>query len=116
MCVLDEESRPIGLYRNTRPVITEIDLEPGLTVVVFTDGMIHAGSRTGKSLDILEILQNLLKGEEPSAQFLSDTLLEKAVRLDQQRPVDDISVVVMQVLSLTGDEVRRMSVRLPVDR
>ena len=116
VCVLDEESRPIGLYRNTRPVITEIDLEPGLTVVVFTDGMIHAGSRTGKSLDILEILQNLLKGEEPSAQFLSDTLLEKAVRLDQQRPVDDISVVVMRVLSLTGDEVRRMSVRLPVDR
>ncbi len=111
---LNEESRPIGLYRDTRPVITEVNLEPGLTVVAFTDGMVHAGSRTGESLDIAEILAELLDEEEPGAQYLADVLLEQAVRLDQGRPVDDISVIVMRVLSRTGDDVRRMSVRLPV--
>lgn len=113
--ILDEESKPIGLYRGTRPVITEVDLEAGLTVVVFTDGMVHAGSRTGEKLDICELIQVLLDQEEPTAQFMADNLLEQAVRLDQQRPVDDISVVVMRVLSRSGDEVRRMSVRLPLD-
>jgi len=112
--LLDEPSGPIGLYRDTRPVITEIDLEPGLTVVVFTDGLVHAGSRTGESMHIQEAIQDLLECEEPSAQYLADSLLENAMRLDQQRPVDDITVVVMRVVSHTGDEVRRMSVRLPV--
>lgn len=111
---LNEESRPIGLYRDTRPVITEVNLEPGLTVVAFTDGIVHAGSRTGESLDISEILAELLDEEEPTAQYLADVLLEQAVRLDQGRPVDDISVIVMRVLSRIGDDVRRMSVRLPV--
>ena len=112
---LNEESSPIGLYRDTRPVITEVNLEPGLTVVAFTDGMVHAGSRTGESLDITEILAELLDEEEPGAQYLADALLEHAIRLDQGRPADDISVIVMRVLSRTGDDVRRMSVRLPVE-
>lgn len=113
--ILNEESKPIGLYRGTRPVITEVNLESGLTVIAFTDGMVHAGSRTGEKLDIAELIQDLLDQEEPNAQCMADTLLEQAVRLDQQRPVDDISVVVMRVLSRSGDEARRMSVRLPVN-
>lgn len=112
---LSEESRPIGFYRDTRPVINEVDLVPGLTVVAFTDGLVHAGSRSGQSLDVEETLWDLLEDEAPGAQFLADSLLEHAMRLDQQRPVDDISVVVMRVLSRCGDDVRRMSVRLPVD-
>jgi hypothetical protein len=34
--------------------------------------------------------------------------------LDDGRPSDDISVVVLQVLPKLGDLVRRMTVRLPV--
>ena len=37
------------------------------------------------------------------------------MHLDQNRPVDDISVVVLRVMQHTGDEVRRMSVRLPLE-
>ncbi len=44
---LDEESRPVGLYRDTRPVITEVSLEPGLTAIVFSDGLTYAGDRVG---------------------------------------------------------------------
>lgn len=112
---LDEPSLPIGLYRGTRPVITELDLEPGLTTVVYTDGMVHAGSRYGQSLDLKTSLQVLLEDEDPTPQFIADTLLESAMKLDQGRPIDDISIVVLRVMSRTGDEVRRMSVRLPLD-
>ena len=46
---------------------------------------------------------------------IADALLEEAVTLDDGRPVDDISVVVLKVLKRRGDAVRRMTVRLPID-
>jgi len=111
---LEESSIPIGLYRDTRPVISEIHLEPGLTVVVFSDGLVHAGERYGKPMDIGITLADLLLDEAPSAQFIADTLLAQAMNLDQQRPVDDISIVVLQVIDPSGDDIRRMFVRLPL--
>lgn len=112
--LLDEDSKPIGLYRDTRPVITEVHLDPGLTALVYTDGLVYAGDRTGERMDVRACLQALVEGEDPSPQSISDSLLEYAVRLDQNRPVDDISVVVLRVSSHSGDEVRRMMVRLPL--
>src|SRR3990172_145791 len=66
--ILDEESLPVGLYRGTRPVICEVPLEPGLTVVVFSDGLVHAGSRYNQSVDVISHLQAFLEDEEPSVQ------------------------------------------------
>jgi serine phosphatase RsbU (regulator of sigma subunit) len=112
--VLEEDCKPIGLYRGTRPVITEAALEPGLTAVIYTDGLTNAGDRTGETMDVVACLQALLEEECPSPQFIADSLLEHAVRLDRGRPVDDISVVVIGILHYTGDDVRRMTVRLPL--
>lgn len=113
--VLDENSLPIGLYRGTRPVITEVSLEPGLTTVIYTDGIIHAGSRYSQSMDVSTCLQALLEDEDPSPQFIADSLLENALNLDRGRATDDISVVVLRVTARSGDDVRRMTVRLPLD-
>jgi serine phosphatase RsbU (regulator of sigma subunit) len=112
--ILSEDSQPVGLYRGTRPIISEVALEAGLTALIYTDGLVHAGSRSGQSLDILTCVQCWLDDEDPSPQLIADDLLENAVRLDQGRPVDDISVVVLRVTSYTGDSVRRMTVRLPL--
>jgi serine phosphatase RsbU (regulator of sigma subunit) len=112
--VLTEKSQPIGIYRGTRPVINEIPLEPGLIAVVYTDGLVHAGERTGEHLDVLGCLETMLDEECPSPQLIADTLLEQALALDDGRPVDDISVVVVGVASAAGDEIRRMSLRVPL--
>jgi serine phosphatase RsbU (regulator of sigma subunit) len=111
---LDEESRPIGLYRDTRPLINELPLEPGLTVVIFTDGLVHAGSRIGEPMDIITCLQAMLDEEVPSATEIADMLLNMALQLDQGRPIDDVSIAVVQITSHDGDLVRRMHVRLPL--
>lgn len=112
--ILDEESIPIGIYRDTRPVITEIPLEAGLSALMFTDGLIHAGSRTGQTMDVGTSLQALLEYEEPTCQTIADSMLERALKLDQGRPVDDVSVAVLRVTNFAGDPVRRMSIRLPL--
>jgi serine phosphatase RsbU (regulator of sigma subunit) len=111
---LEEPSLPVGLYRNTRPVITEYPLETGVTAVVFTDGLVHAGERCGEKLDLVTSFQASLDEECPSPQAIADSLLEQALKLDENRPVDDISIVVVSVLPASGDEVRRMFVRLPL--
>lgn len=113
--LLSEESIPVGLYRDTRPVICEVRLEPGLTAIAFTDGIVHAGDRIGQPMNIETCLEALIEGEEPSPQFIADSMLEMAMKLDQNRPSDDISVVVLRVMQQTGDEVRRMTVRLPLE-
>jgi serine phosphatase RsbU (regulator of sigma subunit) len=113
--ILNEDSQPVGVRRGTRPVITELPLEPGSFALVFTDGLVHAGERSGTHLDIPTCLQSFLDEECLSPQLIADSLLEQALKLDDQRAVDDISVVVVSVLPATGDEVRRMSVRLPLN-
>ena len=114
ICAFDDECNPIGIYRDTRPLISEMPLEPGLTVVVFTDGLVHAGSRNGECLDIETFLKAHIE-EEPNPQEIADSLLTDALQLDHGRPVDDISVVVIQVSSHKSDSVRRMTVQLPLD-
>ena len=111
---LNEASKAIGTTRNTKPVITEIPLEAGLTVVVYTDGLVHAGTRRGNPMDVGFTLRGLLEDSNPNPQEIANALLAQAVRLDEGRPADDISVLVVRVSSIEGDLVRRMKVRLPI--
>src|SRR4030066_1884758 len=60
ICAFDDECNPIGLYRDTRPLISEVPLAPGLVVVLYTDGLVHAGTRNGESLDIITFLQSII--------------------------------------------------------
>ncbi len=111
---IGSESNSIGTARNTRPVISEIPVEPGLVIVIYTDGLIHAGERVGRPMDVCTSLKAMLEEQDPSPQAIADTLLAEAVNLDEGRPTDDISVVVLKVLKRRGDDVRRMTVRLPM--
>jgi serine phosphatase RsbU (regulator of sigma subunit) len=112
---ISTDSSPIGVSRNMRPIISEIPLELGLVIVLYTDGLVHAGARLGQPMDICTSLKAMLEDQDPSPQDIADTLLAEAIALDEGRPTDDISVVVLKVLKRSGDDVRRMRVRLPID-
>ena len=112
---IDSESIPLGTSRDVRPSITEIELAAGLIVVLYTDGLVHAGERRGQPMNTMQVLQSMLEDQEPGPQSIADTLLAHAVSLDDNRPADDISVVVLKVSALRGDNVRRMTVRLPLE-
>jgi serine phosphatase RsbU (regulator of sigma subunit) len=105
---------PIGSSRNIRPAITELALEYGITVVMYTDGLVYAGDRYGQELDICTLLDSLLEDQDPPTQQIADYLLTQAIKLDQGRPNDDMSVVVLKVMAAETDQIRRMTVRFPV--
>jgi serine phosphatase RsbU (regulator of sigma subunit) len=112
---LTDVSAPIGVHAKTRPLINEIEAQPGMTIVVFTDGLMHAGRRKGQQIDLLETLLRLHVEHDGNAEAVANGLLSAAITLDDNRPADDMSVLVLTV-GETKEEpaVREMTIRLPI--
>ncbi len=115
LSLLDEPSTLIGIYSGTKPVITQLPLEPETYLVLFTDGILEAGRQSDRRLDVATLAQELLANSAGNPQALADALLERAVAADQGRPRDDISVAVVAVVPRDErDNVRRMLVSFPI--
>jgi serine phosphatase RsbU (regulator of sigma subunit) len=121
--VLDEASHPVGVYRGTKPVVVEMSLAVPLTAIVFTDGVLAAGQRSGQSLDLGTAIEELCGNGSCAAQEIADELLFRALELDEGRASDDISILVLTVRArqeasgrgfLSGPEVRRLSLSVPL--
>jgi hypothetical protein len=112
--VLEDDSEPIGIHDNTKPSIVELPLVAGCYVIQCTDGLPLALGGGTSVADVKALLNGLLPGQ-PGAQSLADTLLLAAIEAEARRPRDDISVLVVAVLSDTvSDGIRRLSARFPV--
>jgi serine phosphatase RsbU (regulator of sigma subunit) len=112
--LLDEPSQPVGLRRGTKPQIAELPLAAGTVVVIYTDGLETAGVRSSRALDVPEMTRKLLDQDDASSQRVADGLLQQALKLDDGRPHDDISVLVLRVLDIESDDVRRLAIQLPI--
>jgi len=124
--VLDEPSRPVGVHRGTKPVAVELALQAPITVILFTDGVLAAGQRKGQSLDLPGLIADLCDDSTCNAAWdaasIADRLLDEALRLDEGRASDDISVLVLTVWEdqerkgspLSGANVRRLSLTVPL--
>jgi serine phosphatase RsbU (regulator of sigma subunit) len=113
--ILDQPSNPVGIYARTKPNMTELPLEAETVIVVYSDGLASAGEFTGQLLDVPALVQDLTAYGLADAQRIADALLAAALEADDQRPNDDISVVVLAVTNeVVQDGARRMTVRAPL--
>lgn len=116
LTAFEADSRPVGIYRHTKPLIQELPLTADMALVVFTDGLPTAGLRRGTPLDVrAEVARLAARGPE-SAQSWADELLALAMAADDQRPADDISILVVAVLPppTTEHPARRLVLRMPL--
>lgn len=111
---LAADCQPVGVYRHTRPEITELAIEANLTVVAYTDGIVTAGQRKATSLDVPEAMRQILAQDQVTAQMIADHLINQALDLDDNRPIDDVSVVVLHIAPQQRDQIRRMTVSVPL--
>jgi len=121
--VLDEPSRPVGVHRGTKPLVVELPLQPPTTVVLFTDGVLAAGQRQGKALDLPVLVQGLCDACDCDAELVADRLLAEALELDEGRASDDISILALTVRPrreaaelgwLSATDVRRLALTVPL--
>lgn len=91
---LGSDAGPIGLYPLTRPTVSQFPIEAGLRAIVATDGVGRAGVRGGAdALDLAACAELLPSGADAAA--IADGLLVEAVRRDDGRPGDDMTVVAL---------------------
>jgi serine phosphatase RsbU (regulator of sigma subunit) len=118
---LDAPSEAIGLYPKTKPVIEQLPLEAGTYVVTYSDGLMEAGNRTSQKIDMPALVASCVQ-HRPSARDLADFLMSEALRLDLNRPLDDMTALVVSILP--GPEVepgkivplvRTMDLTIPVE-
>lgn len=114
----NEPSTAIGLYPNTKPIITQHDIRESMFVIAFTDGIAGAGERYGKDMDLGNFLASLRCDGSCTAREMADRILMRAIELDQGRPNDDMSVMVLSVLPRPEDEpkIRRQQMSFPLER
>jgi serine phosphatase RsbU (regulator of sigma subunit) len=116
---LDEPAEAVGIHRLTKPAITEHTLEANTTLVVFTDGVWSAGNVAGNATGNVIDLPRLLEETDPdgatTAQVIADAVLAEALRLDQGRPRDDATVLVVKLVEpLIVEQIRRLFMRFPI--
>ena len=97
MKLLDEPVGPIGTRRGTKPSITELPLKAGTVAVVYTDGLERAGARSSLVFNVPDALREITSQGWATAERIADDLLERALTLENGRPRDDISVLVLRV-------------------
>jgi serine phosphatase RsbU (regulator of sigma subunit) len=114
--VHDEPSTPIGIYIRSKPVVVQEPLADYQGVLVTSDGVTGAGERRGSRFDVRGFLEQRLAQGWPVAQELADAVLEQALALEDGRPRDDASVVVVTLTPEEDQEVpiRRLIAHLPV--
>lgn len=110
---LDAESQPIGIRDFTKPAICELPILAGTYIVAHTDGLQALARVAGEgSLDAIVTAGALARA---SAQEIADRLLRAALELEQGRPTDDISVLVLAVVDEpTIDGARRLTASFPL--
>ncbi len=112
---LSDVSQPVGIHRHTRPTIHELPLAPETLVVVYTDGLAQAGARRGQTLNVRGAVEALHAAGLEGAQTWADRLLALALECDEGRAGDDISILVVAVLTRPSDDnARRLLVRMPL--
>ena len=106
---------PIGRYHLTRPVVTQIPVEPWTLLMLVTDGVIASGHPTGNGAFNLRDFTEAALGDVWRASEAADIVLREAIRRDDGRPLDDLTAVALVIRP--HDEktlIRRMSAVVPV--
>lgn len=99
---------------NKDPAVYQIPLEGEMSLVVFTDGVLNAGKQYQNYFDPCTSLSSLFSEQEPSAQEIATNILSEAIKLDQNKPEDDMSVVVLRTDLQTYNSETRVSVKFPL--
>lgn len=101
--LLDGAGNPAGRQSLAVPEEIRMQLEPGMTIVLVTDGVSGAGNHSGAGgFDLCGRVAALDPGASASAA--ADHLLNEALLADNGRPRDDMTVVVLRATDAEADQ------------
>ena len=97
LIVYDEDISSIGVHKRMKPLMYQLPLEMGMLLVSYTDGIQAAGRKRGKTMNFELIHKLIADNSAEDATFIAESILEYALGLDNYRPSDDMTVIVMGI-------------------
>jgi len=93
----DEPAQTIGAHKSAKSLVIQRTLEDGLIVATFSDGVLNAGRKRGRTLEMKTLVRLLEESRPEDVQYLSESILEQAMALDSYQTMDHMSVVIMGI-------------------
>lgn len=111
-----EPGTPLGFYRYSRPLVDQVPLRPGMVAVSFSDGILSAGSRRRQQPTIGNWVSfvDATCRDTLQPEAVAEAVLQHALDLDDGRAGDDMTVIVLSLLDIPGDAIRRLRVEYPL--
>ncbi len=89
--IIEGSSLPLGILDDLTPTGTTTSIEEGSTVIMVTDGISDAFSSSTDFIDFLRTLDNR------NPQQIADSILSKALNLENDYARDDMSVLAVRI-------------------
>jgi len=112
--VLADVVQPIGFHYYMKPIIYEHPLEAGMLLVAFTDGIYHAGRKYGCRFELEYLEEKMLQADADKIKPLADEIFATAMALDQNRPADDMTLLVLSIGGGENDKIGRLQLTYPI--
>jgi sigma-B regulation protein RsbU (phosphoserine phosphatase) len=91
---LDSTSTVMGLFERWDCAIEELQLHPGDTLVLYTDGASEASNPAGEEFGEARLLETLKRNREFNSQELLAALLDQLRRFSPYEQADDTTLIV----------------------
>ena len=111
----DEAGAPLGIQKTVKPSQFQHPLNEGLVIATFSDGVMQAGRKQGRRMEMENIERLLEKSRPEEVQYIAEELLSKALVLDAYQPNDHMTAVCVGISDTQADyKIQRRSVRYPL--
>jgi serine phosphatase RsbU (regulator of sigma subunit)/predicted enzyme related to lactoylglutathione lyase len=91
---LDATGTVLGMFPDWESPMRDVQLRPGDTLAVFTDGITESCSREGEEFGEGRLIDTLRRNEKMHAQELLQQVLKEVQRFRSDEPHDDITLIV----------------------
>lgn len=108
-------SEQIGAVKTLHPSITEIEMEPGTIILMLSEGALNAGKNTMEAEEVEDLIFSTVEeSSEFSADRIAEFFLNRSITLDSYKPKEDMTVIVLKILSNSNSSARRVFMTCPV--
>ena len=96
---LESTSTVLGLFENWECNVSETILNPGDTLLLYTDGVTEASDSTGEEFGEARLIETLCDHRHLHAQPLLDSIIQAVQQFSGQDQADDITLIVARCQS-----------------
>ena len=111
----DETGSPLGIQKAVKPLVSHTHLAEGLLIATFSDGVMLAGRKQGRNLEMDGISTLLEKSRPEDAQYVAEDILSRALMLDGYQPYDNMTAICIGLSEKQSDsKIQRRTVNYPL--